>query len=120
MFFDKNALNTLDDEIKSVLPASKLIVPDDVRGDFETLEQAILMEGWPNINSTKGKFLFVLDEKENRIQRASRTQGSNDNSDHSPRSCKNHQKGESRAKVGQEGHDRLCSRRRGWRNPRVC
>lgn len=66
--FDKNALNTLDDEIKSVLPASKLIVPDDVRGDFETLEQAILMEGWPNINSTKGKFLFVLDEKENRIQ----------------------------------------------------
>lgn len=65
--FDKNALNTLDDEIKSVLPASKLIVPDDVRGDFKTLERAILTKGWPIINTTKGKFLFVLDEKENRI-----------------------------------------------------
>lgn len=65
--FDKNALNTLDDEIKSVLPASKLIVPDDVRGDFKTLERAILTKGWPIINNTKGKFLFVLDEKENRI-----------------------------------------------------
>tara|TARA_R110000765_G_scaffold51578_1_gene104044 strand:- start:3453 stop:4517 length:1065 start_codon:yes stop_codon:yes gene_type:complete len=65
--FDKSALNALDDEIKSVLPASQLIIPDDVRGDVESLEKAILTKGWPSLNRVKGKFLFVLDEKEKRI-----------------------------------------------------
>ncbi|MEP2240307.1 MAG: phosphatidylinositol-specific phospholipase C1-like protein [Maribacter sp.] len=66
--FDKSALNALDDEIKSVLPASQLITPDDIRGDFESLEKAILNKGWPSIKSLQGKFLFVLDEKEERIK----------------------------------------------------
>ena len=67
LLFDKNALDALDDEIKSVLPASQLITPDDVRGDFDSLEKAVLNKGWPSLNSVKGKFLFVLDEKEERI-----------------------------------------------------
>ncbi|WP_299796519.1 phosphatidylinositol-specific phospholipase C1-like protein [uncultured Maribacter sp.] len=67
LLFDKNALDALDDEIKSVLPASQLITPDDVRGDFNSLEKAILTKGWPSLNNVKGKFLFVLDEKEERI-----------------------------------------------------
>lgn len=66
--FDISALNALDDEIKSVLPASQLITPDAVRGDFESLEKAVLSKGWPSIKSLQGKFLFVLDEKEERIQ----------------------------------------------------
>ncbi|MEP2280439.1 phosphatidylinositol-specific phospholipase C1-like protein [Maribacter sp.] len=66
--FDKSALNALDDEIKSVLPASQLITPDDIRGDFESLEKAVLNKGWPSIKSLQGKYLFVLDEKEERIQ----------------------------------------------------
>ena len=67
--FDKNALDALDDEIKSVLPANQLITPDDVRGDFESLEKAVLTKGWPSLNNVKGKFLFVLDEKEERINK---------------------------------------------------
>ncbi|WP_198680016.1 phosphatidylinositol-specific phospholipase C1-like protein [Aureibaculum luteum] len=65
--FDKNALNSLDEEIKSVFSHSKLIMPDDVRRNFKTLEEAILKIGWPELNTLKGKFLFVLDEKEERI-----------------------------------------------------
>ncbi|WP_321826742.1 phosphatidylinositol-specific phospholipase C1-like protein [Maribacter dokdonensis] len=68
LVFDISALNALDHEIKSVIPASQLLTPDAVRGDFESLEKAVLSKGWPSIKSLQGKFLFVLDEKEERIQ----------------------------------------------------
>lgn len=42
-------------------------ISDDVRGDFESLEKAVLTKGWSSLNRLKGKFLFVLDEKEERI-----------------------------------------------------
>ena len=68
LVFDISALNALDHEIKSVIPVSQLLTPDAVRGDFESLEKAVLSKGWPSIKSLQGKFLFVLDEKEERIQ----------------------------------------------------
>lgn len=60
--FDADALQNLDGEIKSVIPADKLISPDLVRGDEATLEQAILTKGWPALDAVSGRFLFVLDE----------------------------------------------------------
>lgn len=62
--FTKLALNTIDEEIRSVLSEDKLITPDLVRSDFETLEKAVLTQGWPKLEDIKGRFLFVLDEKE--------------------------------------------------------
>jgi hypothetical protein len=44
-----------------VFPAEQLIVPDDVRGDFATLEAAILSEGWPRLSQARGKIMFALD-----------------------------------------------------------
>lgn len=67
--FTKNALDSIDIEIKSVFSAEKLITPNFVRGDFETLEEAILKKGWPELNSVRGRFLFVLDEKEEKNNR---------------------------------------------------
>ncbi|MBD1262112.1 phosphatidylinositol-specific phospholipase C1-like protein [Maribacter polysiphoniae] len=67
--FTKEALNTIDVTIKSVFGDDKLISPDKVRGDFDTLEEAILTKGWPNLSEVKGRFLFVLDEKEAKIKR---------------------------------------------------
>lgn len=67
--FTKEALNRIDEEISSVLDNDKLITPDMVRGDFNTLEEAILTKGWPNLSEIKGRFLFVLDEKEEKINR---------------------------------------------------
>lgn len=65
--FTTMALDSIDIEIKNVFAETQLIVPDMVRGDYDTLESAILEKGWPSLNAVKGRFLFVLDEKEEKI-----------------------------------------------------
>ena len=59
--FDGAQLDTLDAEIRSVFPPEKLITPDDVRGERDTLEQAVLEDGWPTLGESRGKILFALD-----------------------------------------------------------
>lgn len=59
--FTQNDYTALDNEIKKVLTTEKLITPDAIRGEFPSLEQAILTNGWPSIESLKGQFLFVFD-----------------------------------------------------------
>jgi Phosphoinositide phospholipase C, Ca2+-dependent len=61
--FDAEAFDTLDDEIRSVVPAERLITPDDVRGRFSTLEEAVLARGWPKLGEARGKLLFGLDNE---------------------------------------------------------
>ncbi len=39
-----------------------MITPDDVRGKYSSLKEAVLKQGWPELDRVKGKFLFVLDE----------------------------------------------------------
>ena len=67
--FTVSALDSIDKEIRSVFDEDQLITPDWVRGDYNTLEEVILKEGWPELNDSKGRFLFVLDEKEEKIKR---------------------------------------------------
>ncbi|MEP3625372.1 MAG: phosphatidylinositol-specific phospholipase C1-like protein [Flavobacteriaceae bacterium] len=67
--FTTAALDSIDMEIKSIFPLEQLITPDMVRGDFPSLEKAILEKGWPELDSVKGRFLFILDEKEEKINR---------------------------------------------------
>lgn len=67
--FTAKALDSIDIEIKSVFSKRQLITPDLVRGNFKTLEEAILKKGWPELKDVKGRFLFVLDEKEEKINR---------------------------------------------------
>ena len=40
---------------------SRLILPDDVRGDDVTLELAVLTRGWPPISEVRGRVMFALD-----------------------------------------------------------
>ncbi|MGH2412687.1 MAG: Ca2+-dependent phosphoinositide-specific phospholipase C [Microcystaceae cyanobacterium] len=54
-------MDAIDAEILSVFPTEKLLTPDGVRGPFETLKQAILNQGWPSLNQSKGKLMFALD-----------------------------------------------------------
>lgn len=61
--FTKEALKVIDEEILTVFKSDELITPDLVKGDFKSLEEAVLTEGWPTINKLKGRILFVLDEK---------------------------------------------------------
>ncbi|MBB4858350.1 hypothetical protein HNO88_001669 [Novosphingobium chloroacetimidivorans] len=60
--YDETAYDALDAEIRSVLPPDKLIVPDDVQGDYPTLRDAVLANNWPTLEEARGRFLFALDE----------------------------------------------------------
>lgn len=57
----KEELDALDEEIRSVLDPDHLITPDEVRGDDETLDEAIRNEGWPRLAEARGRILVALD-----------------------------------------------------------
>jgi hypothetical protein len=59
--FDSSQFDQIDDEIRSVFPTNQLITPDSIRGDFETLREAVLQRGWPDLDQVRGKILFTLD-----------------------------------------------------------
>jgi hypothetical protein len=61
--FTPQAFDALDKEIRSVIPAAKMIVPDQVRGKHATLEEAVLADGWPSLESARGKVIFLLDQR---------------------------------------------------------
>lgn len=57
----------LDNELKKYLGKNKIITPDDIRGNYKSLNEAVLHKNWPKVKDAKGKFLFVLDNNsENR------------------------------------------------------
>lgn len=66
--FDKVAFDAWDAEIRSVIPAGKLITPDDVRGDYATLEKAVLAHAWPTLGWARGRILFMLDEHDEEME----------------------------------------------------
>ena len=50
----------LEAEVLSVFDEDQIITPDDVRGDADTLEEAVLEQGWPTIGDSRGKVMFSL------------------------------------------------------------
>jgi hypothetical protein len=61
--FTSATFDALDAEIRSVFPAGELITPDDVRGHYETLNEAVLAGNWPTLASARGKVIFLLDQR---------------------------------------------------------
>jgi len=55
--------DALDKEIMDYLGARYVITPDNVRGKYKTLEDAVLKNNWPKLKEARGKFVFILDEK---------------------------------------------------------
>jgi hypothetical protein len=39
---------------------NKLITPDDVRGNYTSLEQAVLAQNYPTVEASRGKFIFLM------------------------------------------------------------
>ena len=58
---DASNIFTVDDEIWQVFERSQVITPDDVRGDYSTLNDAVMNSGWPTLAESRGKILFALD-----------------------------------------------------------
>lgn len=52
----------LEGEIRSVLDDDRLVSVADVQGDHDTLRTAIETDGWPDVETLAGQFLFLLDD----------------------------------------------------------
>ena len=50
----------LDATLATVWPASRVLSPDDLRGDAATLPEALADHGWPTLAESRGKVLFAL------------------------------------------------------------
>jgi hypothetical protein len=60
--FTQQTFTELDNAITEGLGAAHLITPDQIRGKYKTLEDAVLHNNWPSLKKAKGKFLFILDD----------------------------------------------------------
>jgi hypothetical protein len=60
--FTSATFDALDAEIRSVFKPSELITPDNVRGHYKTLNQAVLAGNWPTLASSRGKVVFLMDQ----------------------------------------------------------
>lgn len=58
--FTPAAYDEIDDSILDVIGRDRLVTPDDVRGDYPTLEKAVLAGNWPKLGQARGKFVFLL------------------------------------------------------------
>src|ERR671915_2317065 len=68
--WDLGQLDALDAEIRSVFSERDLITPDDVRRRGLTLEQSVRRHGWPSLERSRGKVIFLLDNEPGPIRQA--------------------------------------------------
>ncbi len=60
--FTPELCDDLDNELKKVFGDSlkNIITPDDVRGNYSTLNEAVLAGNFPTIAEARGKFIFIV------------------------------------------------------------
>ncbi len=58
--FGPDEVAEIDNEILASFPASRLITPDDVRGEADSLEEAVLNGGWLTLAEARGRVMFVF------------------------------------------------------------
>jgi hypothetical protein len=61
--FTSETFDALDKEIRSVFADSEMILPDKVRGKYPTLEAAVRAGHWPTLAESRGKVIFLMDQK---------------------------------------------------------
>ena len=63
VLFDAALLDGIDAEIRSAFPTESLITPDSVRRSSVTLREVVTNRGWPTLEASRGKVLFLLDNE---------------------------------------------------------
>jgi Phosphoinositide phospholipase C, Ca2+-dependent len=61
--FTAASFDELDREIRSVFPADEVITPDDMRGSYDTLNEAARANAWPTLEKARGKVIFLMDQR---------------------------------------------------------
>jgi hypothetical protein len=60
--FDTGAFAQLDREISNLFTPEELITPDEVKGAYPTLREAVRAGAWPSLTQARGKVIFMLDD----------------------------------------------------------
>lgn len=53
----------IEADVLSVFPRERVITPDEVRGDYPTLREAIMSDGWPVLADTRGRIIIHAHDK---------------------------------------------------------
>lgn len=61
--FTTETFDRLDKAIRSVFPDREMILPDEVRGTYPTLDAAVRAGNWPTLAKSRGKVIFLMDQK---------------------------------------------------------
>ena len=61
--FTAETFDALDKEIRSVFADNEMILPDEVRGRYPTLDAAVRAGNWPTLEQSRGKVIFLMDQK---------------------------------------------------------
>ncbi|HEU5341172.1 phosphatidylinositol-specific phospholipase C1-like protein [Edaphobacter sp.] len=61
--FTPAVLDRMDKAILSVFSKSEMVTPDDVRGKYKTLNEAVLAGNWPTLAEARGKVVFLMDQR---------------------------------------------------------
>ena len=65
--FTSATIDSLDNAVLNIIPRSRIITPDDIRGTYATLEQAAKAKNWPPLGRARGKFIFVYGVKGSKL-----------------------------------------------------
>ncbi|SEA78471.1 phosphatidylinositol-specific phospholipase C1-like protein [Pedobacter hartonius] len=66
--FTADTFDQLDEVILNTLGKGKVITPDQVRGKYKTLEDAVLHDNWPALKAARGKFIFIFDQRGDKME----------------------------------------------------
>jgi len=66
--FTAETFDELDEVILKTMGKGKVITPDQVRGKYKTLEDAVLHDNWPALKAARGKFIFMFDQKGEKME----------------------------------------------------
>lgn len=61
--FTSATFDALDAEIRSVFATDEVITPDQVRGRYRTLDEAVHNGNWPTLSQARGKVIFLMDQR---------------------------------------------------------
>ncbi len=61
--FTTETFDRLDKAIRSVFHEDEMVLPDEVRGRYPTLDAAVRAGNWPTLAQSRGKVIFLMDQK---------------------------------------------------------
>lgn len=61
--FTTETFDALDKEIRSVFADAQMVLPDEVRGAYPTMDAAVRAGHWPTLAHCRGRVIFLMDQK---------------------------------------------------------